>query len=314
MYTVVIPFLVVTSSFSAVNETDHATRTVGWTGYEPPYGLEYTFSVAVNFSKSLERNFKPYYELNLTSSLKCRPKNETVLSCILADRKTEVRYSWRFDIIHTGKEYFEINYNRNGVESLRVSDPFTSETGNNKYDLIKNIVSQLNVGTYFGCQRPLGFVAKESSTFGECKTRFTVSNLDCAKTVEGARKDLRIRTIFHDTLGDGILLRKERSAKRCDRSSHISFIESSDSLKPTATSSYSEMRFCEDLFESSTISEGKTVTLDKVARASIFRQIVNVRLESIDQTEEDFGTFPDDTATEIIYLHKKIEENDLDTQ
>ncbi|KAK2585204.1 hypothetical protein KPH14_009911 [Odynerus spinipes] len=303
MDAVVIPYFLALTSLSAiVNDTE--------TRNEPIY----TYAVEVDFSRSSERDFQPDYALNLASSLRCQARNASVLSCILENRKMALFNFKRhtgFERIQTGKEFFEIDYNEAGVESLRVSTTASTTSSDKRYGLIKTIASQLNVGTDFGKHKSLAFSSKEISTFGECETLFTVSTFPCEENAR--RKNLQMRTVLYESLGGSIILRKRRNIEKCDRPNDVSLIENDESVLATVTSSFSEMHFCRDSFESLTVIEGKAVTLNEEARASVFRQTVKVRLEDVGRAVEEFPSFTEDTATDTIYLHKDVDNNDLDT-
>nr|XP_050867438.1 uncharacterized protein LOC127071801 [Vespula vulgaris] len=306
---VIIPyFLVLTSYGSVINETDNWK--INGTYYQP----EYTYFVNMNYEASAERNQPAIYKLNLTSVMKCQAKDLNILSCSLEKKRSvllDLKHDTYFDRIQTSKEMFEIRFDKYGVDSIRVS----SKIDESEYSLIKLIVSQLNIGTDLRSHRSsLIFLDKENSTAGRCDTLFSITQFPCKETnfTIADYKNYKMRTILYDFLSDTIVLRKRRNLRKCERPTEVSPIEINNSVNLTVTSSYSEIHFCEDSFESSTIVEGKSLTINRDPRTSVFRQVINVRLENIGKSAEDLS-FPTDAASDIIYLHKTVESNHFDT-
>ncbi|KAL2731972.1 hypothetical protein V1478_004660 [Vespula squamosa] len=301
-------FTVLTSCGSTINDTDNWK--VNGTYYQP----EYTYFVNMNYEASAEKNLPVIYKLNLTSVMKCQAKQLNILLCSLEKKRSillDLKHDTYFDRIQTRKDIFEIRFDKYGVESIRVS----SEIDASEYGLIKLIVSQLNIGTNLRSHRSsLIFLDKENSTAGRCDTLFTVTQYPCKETnfTIADYKNYKMRTVLYDFLSDTIVLRKRRNVRKCERSPEVSPIEINNSVNLTMTSSYSEIHFCENSFESSTIIEGKSLTIDHDPRTSVFRQVINVRLKNIGKSLEDLS-LPTDIATDIIYLHKNVESNHFDT-
>lgn len=333
-----------TSFGSVINETDN------WNINGSYYQPEYTYFVNMNYESSAEKNQPAIYNLNLTSIMKCQAKNTNILSCSLEKKRSillDLKHDTYFDRVQTGKESFEIRFDKYGVDSIRVS----SMIDESEYGLIKLIVSQLNIGTDLRSHRSsLIFLDKENSTAGSCDTLFTVTQFPCKESnfTMTDYENFKMRTILYDFLSDAIVLRKRRNVRKCERSPQVSPIDINNSVNLTVvsiklkkkkkmrkrsiligfllslflfyiifsstfqTSSYSEIHFCENSFESSTIVEGKSLTIDHNPRTSVFRQVINVRLENIGKSVEDLS-IPTDTATDIIYLHKNVESNHFDT-
>ncbi|XP_047368763.1 uncharacterized protein LOC124956674 [Vespa velutina] len=305
---VVIPyFLVLTSFGSVINETDN------WKINGSYYQPEYTYFVNMNYVASAEKNQPAIYNLNLTSVMKCQAKNTNILTCSLEKKRSilDLKHDTYFDRIQTTKEMFEIYFDKYGVDSIRVS----TKIDESEYGLIKLIVSQLNIGTDLRSHRSsVFFMDKENSTSGRCDTLFTVAQFPCKEknfTIIDYDENYKIRTIFDDFLGDTIILRKRRNVRKCERSPRVSSIEINNTVNLTVASSYSEIHFCGNSFESSTIIEGKSLIIDHDPHTSVFRQVINVRLEKIGKSVEDLS-LPTDIATDIIYLHKNVESNHFD--
>lgn len=311
MEAVVIPWFLALTSFVAINNTQIPKDNGAVYEPGPNHGFIYVYNVDIDFLRSPERNAVVDYVLNFTSTLECRPRNESVLFCSLEERKmdsVDYKHNRHYTRIQTGKESFEIDFNEAGVQSLRVSSLTASYK---RFELVKMIVSQFNLGTDFGKRNSFSFTTNETSWFGECETVYNVMEATC--TGYPKKEEIRLKSIFHDSFGDSVVIRKRRNTRNCDRPNEVSLIENSESILSTVTSSYSEIHICPDSFESSTIVEGKAISINEDAQASVFRQIVKIRLENVVKAEEDLPTFAADTAIDTIYLHKEVDNNESDT-
>lgn len=313
MVAVVIPWFLALTSLAAINNTQ--IRTDHGPVYEPRPndGLVYVYDVNILFWLAPERIIfaEAEYVINFTCIMKCRARNASVLFCTLEDRVTQnvdVKHFRHFQRVQTGNESFEIDFDEAGVRSLRGS---ASTVNDKKFRLIKMIVSQFNVGTNFEKRKTFAFTTNETSSLGECETVFNILSSTCTKNP--MREGLRMRSVLYDSLGDSVLIRKRRNTRICDRPNEITLIDNRESILPTVTSSYSEMRICPDSFESSTSLEGKAIIINEDKQASVFQQITKVRLENVERTEEDLPTFAADTAVDTIYLHRDVDNNESET-
>lgn len=215
-----------------INETDN------WKINGSYYQPEYTYFVNMNYESSAEKNQPAIYNLNLTSIMKCQAKNTNVLSCSLEKKRSilfDLKHETYFDRVQTGKESFEIRFDKYGVESIRVS----SMIDESEYGLIKLIVSQLNIGTDLRSHRSsLIFLDKENSTAGSCDTLFTVTQFPCKETnfTMTDYENFKMRTVLNDFLSDPIVLRKRRNVRKCERSPQVSPIDINNSVNLTVVS------------------------------------------------------------------------------
>lgn len=150
---------------------DDAHRQSEWAVYGP----ECTYDVLVNMSLANIVQENDNFCAMIATELKCRPKGDDSLSChfqnsrIKRPEPKDSRCSNAKDFVPTrykfvGDEPFEIRFNSRGIANLVVHKSIPRW----KLDMIKTIVSQLNVGFEMPERRDR-FTIMENSTVGHCE-------------------------------------------------------------------------------------------------------------------------------------------------
>ncbi|XP_051172184.1 uncharacterized protein LOC127288638 [Leptopilina boulardi] len=184
------------------------------------FGPEYTFQLTANLTANSENYIR--LSSNTTALLRCRPKNSEALSCHLQipetckssyDKASEINTTNVIKCIPLNFNYFEIKFNKSGIDNLIVE----KNISNWNLNIIKAFINQLNIGANLNeKQNQSNFDDKENSTIGECKVNFKINHIPREQNI---RKDnpfiLDVLPLPDKVSKGNIEIEKIRNLKEC---------------------------------------------------------------------------------------------------
>ncbi|XP_011052964.1 PREDICTED: vitellogenin-3-like [Acromyrmex echinatior] len=267
---------------------------------------EYTYDVLVNTSLANIVQENDNFCAMIATELKCRPKGDDSLSCYFQNSlikrpdPKDNRCSNAKDFVPTrykfvGDEPFEIRFNSKGIENLVVHRSIPRW----RLDMIKSIVSQLNVGFEIQERRDR-FTIMENSTVGHCEVDvkivrnpdFRENDDDSIEETEKFEIGFMPSNVELESplVIERLQVEKIRQPKRCPRRIIYFFGNDEDysrgdkQLYMDMTTSTSHITISKDKFVSYTISEGVMKTANK-SRIMRPYQKISLKLKRIDLIE-----------------------------
>jgi hypothetical protein len=283
------------------------------------YGPECTYDVLVNMSLANIVHENDNFCSMIATELKCRPKGQDTLNCRFQNSRIkrpdskDSRCSNARDFVPTrykfvGEEPFEIRFNPRGIENLIVHRSIPKW----KLDMIKVIVSQLNIG--FEMQESRNrFTIMENSTMGHCEVDIKITRGDSnfEKDDDFAEKsdNFKIEYLSSDEFARSVVERlrveKARQPKRCPRRIIYFFGNHEDYSRDKAREFYMDMTtstslimISKDKFVSYTVSEGVMKTANK-SRIMRPHQNISLKLKQIDFAKSLMPEVQDPASTSL---------------
>ncbi|XP_011172130.1 uncharacterized protein LOC105204662 [Solenopsis invicta] len=313
MLVTVLPFLLVAN----VTVDD---RRSSWLTYGP----ECTYDVLVNMSLANIVQETDNFCSMIATELKCRSKGEDSLSCrfknsrIKRPNPTDNRCSNAKDFVPTkykfvGDDPFEIRFNSRGIENLVVHRSISRW----RLDMIKSIVSQLNIGFEIQ-ERREKFTIMENSTVGYCEVDVKVirnapdyEEDDDDSTEKSKNFEIGLMPFGEELTQTTSLIslekfqvEKVREPKRCPRrtiyffGNHEDYSHGNRQLYMDMTTSASHITISKDKFVSYTISEGVMKTANK-SRIMRPYQKISLKLKRIDFAQSALPEIQDPASTSL---------------
>ncbi|XP_012531414.1 vitellogenin [Monomorium pharaonis] len=266
-------------------------------------GPECTYDVLVNMSLANIVQENDNFCTMIATELRCRPKGEDSLSCHFKNSRikrpdpTDNRCSNAKDFVPTkykfvGEDPFEIRFNSRGIENLVVHRTIPRW----RLDMIKSIVSQLNVGFEIQQERRERFTIMENSTVGHCEVDVKIINNgdseenDDDSVEESKNFEIGLMSLDEErplTSLKRFQVEKVRQPKKCPRRTiyffgdHEDYSHGDKQLYMDMNTSTSHITISKDKFISYTISEGVMKTANK-SRIMRPYQKISLKLKGID--------------------------------
>ncbi|XP_011688293.1 PREDICTED: vitellogenin-like [Wasmannia auropunctata] len=312
MWVTILPFFLVANI--TVDDAQQNYQRTKWATFGP----EYTYDVLVNMSLANIVQENDNFCAMLATDLKCRPKGpegDDSLRCHFQNSRIkrpdpkDNRCSNAKDFVPSSRykfvndEPFEIRFNSKGIENLVVHRSIPRW----RLDMIKTIVSQLNVGFEMPEHRDK-FTIMENSTMGHCEVDVKIIRNGPDSEKNGNDSIEESENFKIEFVGSNVELaflpmerlqvEKIRQPKRCPRrmiyffGDHEDYSHSDRELHMDMTTSNSHITISKDKFISYTISEGVMKTANK-SRSMRPYQKISLKLKRIDLAETSYESIPE---------------------
>ncbi|EZA48400.1 uncharacterized protein LOC105285599 [Ooceraea biroi] len=310
MLVTLLPFFLVANVV-----VDDSRRQSEWT----TYGAECTYDVFVNMSLANVVHEGDNYCSMIVSELKCRPKGDDSLSCYFGSfniRRPDPKKSRCTNTLDLSTQQkfldekpFEIRFNPHGIENLVVHRTIPRW----RLALIKNIVSQLNIGFKVQENRDR-FSMQDNSAIGQCEADVQIIRGDPESAEDDDDDDSSAvganfmigfassNNNFTQPIEKTFRVKKVRDAKRCTRTTNIGNQQTLSRNNPfvltNMTESISHIEISKDRFMTYTISEGmRKGNMTQIMRS---RENLRLKLKRIDFARSPLPEIQDPSATGIL--------------
>ncbi|XP_023290162.1 uncharacterized protein LOC105699708 isoform X2 [Orussus abietinus] len=252
----------------------------------------------------------------MKSNLKCQPKGTSTLSCHLEGPEmtnlesyisegTRVVTYESSETLDIGEEAFEMNFDRNGVESLLVDKSVSPWT----LGIIRLIAGQLHVGADLA-NRPDGvFEDREVGYAGDCATTFDITRYACDRvgSSESWEKPDFVLVLPDVVVPEGNVLEieKTRHMDRCRyRSDYVfgsdrDFEADPDKVNVNVNYSESRISISDDTFVSTSTTEAVMKGMKRNKKYMITDEIM-VTLIGVEAAADAPPTISDPTVVPVV--------------
>ncbi|XP_077278277.1 uncharacterized protein LOC143906230 [Temnothorax americanus] len=270
MNVILIPFFLAANV--VVNDTSE------WT-----FGPEYLYDLNITYILNFHEHHKPE-QVQLISTVKCRPKMPDNLFCYLTNFTESDNYNITREILARGT--FEIKFNKHGVKGLIIDLPLSNTVIVN---ILRKIANQFNVIVDQGKIGMSQFTTRENSSMGNCATTYDITREKLeTDTLEKENADFRLVILPLADAKPGTTLSIEKSRTECINSPrYIDFTMEILEMERFV----SKIQIHSNKFETFTEFDGKAKRLVGYKfEVSSLKELIQINLNSIKPAQNKLPT------------------------
>ncbi|KAL6265236.1 hypothetical protein P5V15_002018 [Pogonomyrmex californicus] len=269
MNVILIPFFL--AARMVVNDTSE------WT-----FGPEYSYDLNITYVIKSDPH-EPINDMQLISTIKCRPKMSNSLFCHLNNSTyLQLFKNHTFTREVTTEQMFEIKFNNRGVEGLIIEPPTRMDVVN----ILRKIATQFNIVVDPITIRMSQYMNRENSSMGDCATTYRITHEE-TDMPEKEDKDFQlvVMPLIDAELGT---LSIEKSRKRCINAPR--YVDFSTGILKMGRF-ISKIQIDPDKFETFTEFDGKISLLSESEHRRLsFKEIIQINLNGIEPARGELPT------------------------